>query len=223
MKNIKFKNIIIVLLFLTAIACEEKKDPFEESNQAPQVSIFNKNTGALEKSFSDSIKLGQTYQTSFAYFDEDTATLKIVVRAYSGTVTRNGNKISLVTTEAGTNYIEIEATDKYGKKIEARIDLYVFANRNPVGILKVTKHPTIPMAVILDASESYDPDAKYGDKISIYKFIRVATNEPFIDSEKSEIIYILNDYGNHKFVLLVKDSEGLGGAETVATINYTAD
>jgi hypothetical protein len=101
-----------------------------------------------------------------------------------GVVTITNNTIIVSPADTGLNIIEFSVVDKLGNTSIADLELVHFLNLKPVAVLNIEKNGS---NIIFSASGSYDRDAKFGGKITLYNYY--IAEVPYYASLNSDIMY----------------------------------
>ena len=118
----------------------------------------------------------------------------------------------------GLKTVNFQVSDAYNLQSTANLQLLVFSNLSPVANFIATQTGQFdPLQFQIDASTSYDRDAKYGGAISNYEFTitpnyRVTTNQPIVN-------YIFPKVGNYQIALMVQDNDSAWSASKVTWVN----
>src|SRR5690606_22756693 len=119
-------------------------------------------------------------------------------------------------------YIKFIGEDLYGNKGEAEVKLTVFDNLPPVAKLKIQNAGNlIPKERIIDASASYDKDAKYGGYITHYKYLFSSSVNQLQDSIVTvhpSVRYIFPKSGIYTVQIEVVDNNGASSQTVLETI-----
>ena len=133
----KIKNVILLVvagITATFYSCDNRKDYFEDLNNAPNLTIRKTGTiNVYSASIIDSFNLENlSYSCDYNVTDEKVESIKIT-SAYnvgSGTTQINliDKKLIITPTSPGQQNITLTATDKFGKTSSSNITLTVFSN-----------------------------------------------------------------------------------------------
>ncbi len=210
------KYTILIALAIAFVACDTSEDYFKDSNLSPEILV----KGQLQKTFSkelqDSVKLENTFYT-LHYQLKDEEAIQVAVQVDS--IFRyeiNDETIIFGAEKAGTSNIYISAIDSWDRKAEVTIKLTCFKNLPPVSSLEVVALAN-EREYKLDAAKSLDQDAKYGGKITLYRFY---INGKEIDKTyHSELNYTFPKTGEYKVGVQVQDNNGDWSKIAIRTIN----
>jgi PKD repeat protein len=175
-----FLSIIIIIILI--ISCEKHKDPFSASNKIPTIQYFHFQSTSLK------FKKDGRFDLKLKYQDDEnqrlTATFKfitghgdiilpssfikksetinsIVFDAPSEFDTEIDSSLYFIPDTTGKVEIELELSDKV-KISTQNAETFFFANTRPVAKFKYTLEGVAsPYNLIVDATESYDPDSVY--------------------------------------------------------------
>lgn len=211
------KVILYFSVFVAMNSCDTTEEYYLETNSAPEITFtFLDNSIDV---YQDSTKVSGVdfagYQQNVTVFDINNNIKDVTFRVSSGQglVINNGfvQRNDLLSSErnqdiyefiyypdeVGFHEVKIFATDYLNGVDTVVIRLTAFDNLAPKSVLKVRPSRVLgDYEYILDASESFDGDAKYGGDIIRYKFF--VNNTP-IETDESSIRYI---FGGRDIVIL---------------------
>ena len=135
----------------------------------------------------------------------------VLVDGKSGEIEiKNGNHTLNYTpnTITGTSLIVLEAKDEFDKIASKKIEIVTFENLAPEAHIKVVT-PNVPAdkEYILDASGSFDRDAKFGGTIVSYTFSMNGKSFETVDGSPTAS-WIFGNKGKYNIGVRVKDSDG---------------
>lgn len=198
------KNILYILAIVTILSsCDNSEDMFKDANNTPTITIKGGSNTSYGKHQNDSIKYEDVYY-SLDYKIEDEESLKIEVKVDS--IYRfeiKEDKIVFGTDKVGSSKIYITAVDSWGKKDELIFQLTCFKNLKPIAVLEVTPLTSVREYKI-DASRSYDQDAKHGGKIDLYRFY--VNGKEIEKTFHSYMNFTFPKTGEYKIGVQVKDN-----------------
>lgn len=208
---------VISLLFILNISCDTTEDFYIETNDPPEITFtFLDNRISI---YDDSAKVSSTsfggYQQNVTVFDRNDNVSQVTFRVTSGQgkVLNNGfvKRDELLSDERnqdiyefiyypdriGYHEVQIFAEDNLLGMDTVVIRLTAFDNLTAKPVLKVRPSRILgDYEYILDASESYDRDRKYGGDIIRYRFF--VNNTP-IETVDNSLRYI---FGGRDIVVL---------------------
>ena len=207
---------MILCLFILN-SCETREDFNKNLDQPPAIAIRKDDSNfvpltSYESVLADSFKIAQkVYRFDFQLTDPLNLTNinvspQILGYAFAKTSPEYANGYLLFPTATGYPHLILTATDKYGLSSKAQLMLTVFKNIPPIANLKTQNTAILdPREYLLDATGSYDGDAKFGGKLCNYQFnvspsYKVTTTSPTID-------YIFPAPGNYLLSLRVQDND----------------
>lgn len=183
------KNTLYLFAVLATLSsCDTSEDMFKEKNTAPIITIKGGSNLSFGKHQNDSLKYEDVYYSMY-YKIKDEELLKIEVKVDS--IYRfeiEGDKIIFGAKKEGSSKIYLTTIDSWGKKDELIFQLTCFSNLKPIAVLEITSLASTREYKI-DASKSYDQDAKSGGVITLYKF--------FVNGKEIEKTY--HPYMNYTF------------------------
>jgi len=212
MKAIKYiSGLLLVALLITN--CDSREDYFLNVNQAPVINL-KLNDSEID-SYNDSIKIGHAITFDYEIVDEEELSL-IVNNGESFISSQNDDKqVSFTGTSEGKSTITIKATDSFNESTEKELKFTVFDNLSPVTNFSVTTIGIYdPNEIEVDATASYDLDARFGGKIDLYEY---TLDSYKFQSTLSKVKYIFGSSGQKKITVRVRDNNGDWSAEKSIT------
>jgi hypothetical protein len=220
------KKLIYISLAVLLAACDKREALILTVNDAPTLSL-NDISGPV--SLKDSIKLSlknsqKYYEVKLQATDKNNnlSALKWEWLSGTGTVLQDGNLLPtssiLLPTDGllnlrfapgntGLNRIVVTATDQFDVSAAFIIELTGFVNLAPVGKLAlIPKRQYDELDYALDASASFDRDAKYGGQIARYIYKIGNENTIFIDQPIYR--HVFEEKKQYFISLQVQDNDG---------------
>jgi hypothetical protein len=204
------KNILlyIPLIMFVAWACDNRKDPYADLDNNPSIKVKRLTDTTYVSQISDSVKLGQVYV--FNYQLQSFTNLKIDVQKSNAqdSLTFDNNLANIQTLNQEVSSYLLRVVDPFNKTSQALIQLTVFRNLPPIcrdTVFKVNQ--LSPYEIEVDASKSFDQDARWGGKILKYEY-HIDTDYS-CTSERSSINYICVGPGQKKISVRVQDNDGV--------------
>lgn len=207
MRNKPFQQVALVLLAFTVIsACDKRNDYFIDVNKAPVLSILKDGSKLSGSSVTDSVKMGIPYSLQYNIEDEEPVKLDNTELQGTNQIVIGENSIIFSGVTEGLGRISLWTKDSFGAKSEFSLNFSVFRNLFPVVRMAVSKIAIAsPYEVEVDASGSYDRDARFGGQIVLYEY--TFGNFTFT-STLSKVRYIFGSAGQKKISVRVKDNNG---------------
>jgi len=207
MKPIKFCIVLFVLagqFFLSA--CDNREDYFIYVNKAPSLTLV-KNGVVLEgNALSDSLKIGVPLSLQYFIQDEEKIILQVSQEQPKSTFEVSTEFISFTGATEGQNIFSLTAKDSFNEEAKFSITFTVFRNIAPVAQFAVKKiGVSSPYEYEVDASASYDKDARFSGKITEYEY--TLANYKF-SSPLSKVRYVFGSAGQKQIRVRVKDNNG---------------
>lgn len=220
----KLDKIILLALVPVIVSCGNRKIGLAEMSPTPIMEILDLNGNIIQK---DSIKLtlkgSNKKNSSFVVKLQGCAgktDLTITTINTSGSVLVNGKSGDMEikngnhtlhyapTTITGTSLIVLEAKDQFDKIASKKIEIVTFDNLAPAAYMKVVT-PTVSAnkEYLLDASGSFDRDAKFGGTIVSYTFTINGKSFETVDGSPTAS-WIFGNKGKYNISVSVKDSDG---------------
>ena len=220
----KLDKTMLLALIPVLVSCGNRKIGLTEMSPTPIMEILDMNGNIIQK---DSIKLtlksSNKKNSSFVMKLQGCAgktDLTITTINTSGSVLvdgksgnmeiKNGNHTVNYTpnTITGTSLIVLEAKDEFDKIASKKIEIVTFDNLPPQAYMKVVA-PIVALdkEYILDASGSFDRDAKFGGTIISYTFTINGKSFETVDGSPTAS-WIFGDKEKYNISVTVKDSDG---------------
>ncbi len=221
--------LVVVIFIVWMVACERHQDPFSALNKLPAIEQFSFAGDSLKyKKAAPDIK---PFELWLKYLDDEnqklTATFKFLAghgnifhssfikRSETSTTivfdapSRFDSSLSFIPDTTGLVEIELELSD--GVKIsKGTAATFFFSNTPPVAKFSYTLEGVAsPYHLVVDASESYDPDSRYGgeNKIVEYRWSFGDQAGWFATAAKT-FPYTYVKSGNYTVLLKVIDNDG---------------
>ena len=214
-------NIICLFILVLLSACDKRKDFYEGMNVAPVIEMRKQGTGAFVTGLNDSIKkMFPNYNLEIKIVDVETLTLNNSLTTSSDkfVVSNNIGLFTPDTTKLGIHGIVFTTTDKYNVTTNAMATFTVFDNIPPVALFTTT-HTAVydPLQYNIDASASYDGDAKFGGQIGKYQF--TINTSYVVTTAFNNINYIFPSNGNYTISVRVQDNNGVWSSTKQIILN----
>jgi hypothetical protein len=207
MKPIKFCLLIFALvaeLFLPS--CDNREDYFIDINKAPILSLVKNGVELTGNTLSDSLKIGEPFSLHYFISDEEKIRIQVSQEQQLSTVDVGNELISFIGVDEGMNLISLTAKDSFNEEVKFSITFTVFRNIAPVALFTVEEiGVSSPYEYEIDASASYDSDARFNGKIVEYEY--TLANYKF-STTLSKVRYIFGSTGQKQIRVRVKDNNG---------------
>jgi len=207
MKPIKFCLVLSVLavqLFFSS--CDNRKDYFIEVNKAPSLTIVKNGVELMGNTLSDSLKIGEPFSLHYFISDEEKIRIQVTQEQQQSIVDVGSELISFTGVTEGQDQVTLNAKDSFGASAEFSISFTIFRNIAPVASFVVKKiGVSSPFEYEVDATASYDKDAKFNGKIVEYEY---TLNNYTFSTTLSKIRYIFGSAGQKLIKVRVKDNSG---------------
>ncbi|MDW5298900.1 MAG: hypothetical protein SA378_02000 [Sedimentibacter sp.] len=207
MKPVKFCLLIFALVAeLFFPSCDNREDYFIDVNKAPTLSLI-KNGVVLEgNTHSDSLKIGVPLSLQYFIQDEEKIILQVSQEQEKSTFEVGNELISFTGVSEGQALVTLMAKDSFNEKARFSITFIVFRNIAPIALFSVKKiGVSSPYEYEVDASGSYDKDARFNGKITEYEY--TLANYRF-SSPLSKVRYVFGSAGQKQIRVRVKDNNG---------------
>jgi hypothetical protein len=207
MKALKIHLVFFFLatqLFL--YSCDNRKDYFYTVNKAPSITIFKNGVELTGNSLSDSLKIGEPLSLHYVITDEEKLKIQVAQEQQSNDVDVGSELISFTGVSEGQNLVNLTAKDSFNEEAKFSISFTVFRNIAPVVLFSVKKiGVSSPYEYEVDASGSYDKDARFNGKITEYEY--TLANYKF-STTLSKVRYVFGSAGQKQIRVRVKDNSG---------------
>ncbi|MDZ7317736.1 MAG: PKD domain-containing protein [candidate division KSB1 bacterium] len=221
--------IVFTIVMIWVVACEQHQDPFSALNKLPTIVQFSFAGDSLKyKKVTQGI---EPFRLNLKYADDENQKLTATFKFLNGhgiifhssfnkrsetnnTVvfdapSRFDSSLSFIPDTTGLVEIELELSDqvKISKSIAAT---FFFANTRPVARFTYSLEGVAsPYRLVVDASESYDPDSRFGseNKIVEYRW-SFGDQSGWISTAARTFPYTYVRSGNYTVQLKVIDNDG---------------
>jgi hypothetical protein len=202
-------RIFIVLVLAGQIffsSCDNREDYFIDINKAPSLSLVKNGVTLEGNTLSDSLKIGVPLSLQYFIQDEEKILLNVSQEQQKSTFEVDPELISFTGQAEGQNIFNLTAKDSFNEEAKFSITFTVFRNIAPVAQFTVKKiGVSSPYEYEVDASASYDKDARFSGKITEYEY--TLANFKF-SSSLSKIRYVFGSAGQKQIRVRVKDNSG---------------
>lgn len=221
-------NVLILTISCVILgSCDTRESWFSDKNDPPVLTLSVKNDSAKK-----SLKISQPSVTArLKIADESSRLSSLSVQHISGESaqpsssemdTGTGEKsIHFQIKSPGVSVFDFVATDLLGKTEKARYTITVVENLLPVAKLSVVHHKkgdsNDKFSFLLDASQSKDPDARFGGRIQSYQY--TVDDSYTFNSSLARIPYSFTSPGRHTVKLTAVDNEGALSEAVTEEIN----
>ena len=207
MKMVKYVTIIFTLMVqIFFSSCDNRKDYFVDINKAPTLSLSRNGVDFRGNKLSDSLKIGEPYSLHYYISDEEKVRIQVMQEGQQSTVDVGSELISFTGVTEGQDQVTLVARDSFGASAEFSISFTVFRNIAPIASFTIKKlGVSSPYEFEVDASASYDKDAKFNGKIVEYEY--TLANYKF-SSSLNKVRYIFGSAGQKLIKVRVKDNSG---------------
>jgi hypothetical protein len=205
MKLLKFCFVVFVLasqFFFSS--CDTREDYFIDVNKAPSLTLVKNGIALNGSSLSDSLKIGVSLSLRYLIQDEEKIILQVAQDQQKSTFEVGSELIGFTGQAEGQNIFSLIAKDSFGQEAKFSITFTVFRNISPVASFTVKKiGVSSPYEYEVDASASYDKDARFGGKITEYEY--TLANYKF-SSPLSKVRYVFGSAGQKLIRVRVMDN-----------------
>ena len=203
-------NICLVLFAMATkmffYSCDNRKDYFIDVNKAPSLTLVKNGVELTGSTFADSLKIGEPLSFHYVITDEEKIKIQVVQQQQSNIVEASSESISFTGVTEGQNIVSLSAKDYFGEEATFSITFTVFRNLAPVALFKAKKiGVSSHYEYEVDASGSYDKDARFNGKIVEYEY--TLANYKF-SSPLNKVRYVFGSAGQKQIRVRVKDNSG---------------
>ena len=207
MKNVKYVVITFALgvqFFLPS--CDNREDYFIDINKAPTLSLVKNGLELKGSTLSDSLKIGVPLSLQYFIQDEEKIILNVSQEQQKSTFEVGAELINFTGVDEGKNLVSLTAKDSFNEEAKFSISFTVFRNIAPVALFSVKKiGVSSPYEYEVDASASYDKDARFNGRIVEYEY--TLANYKF-STTLSKVRYVFGSAGQKQIRVRVKDNNG---------------
>ncbi len=205
----RMKAITIVVAFIVqffCFSCDNREDYFIAVNNAPILKIYKNGAEITEGSITDSLKIGFPYVLNYLITDEEKITLNVVREQGQDLVDIKNEKVTFTGSEEGQSRFTLQAEDSFHATASFTVNFTVFRNIRPVASFTVKKiGVSSPYEYEIDATASYDKDAKFSGKVVEYEY----TLQNYVcTTTLNKIRYVFGSPGQKLIKLRVQDNTG---------------
>ena len=191
-------------IFLSS--CDNRKDYFIDVNKAPILTLVKNGVELTGNTLSDSLKIGEPFSLHYFISDEEKIRIQVTQVQQQSTVDISSELISFSGVTEGQDQVTLMAKDSFNEEAKFSISFTVFRNIAPVALFTVKKiGVSSPYEYEVDASGSYDKDARFNGKITEYEY--TLANYKF-SSTLSKVRYVFGSAGQKQIRVRVKDNNG---------------
>ncbi len=207
MKPLKFRIVLFILagqFFFSS--CDNREDYFIDVNKSPTLSLIKNGVTLDGNSLSDSLKIGVPLSLKYIIQDEEKIILQVSQEQSRSTFEVGTELIRFTGSTEGQNVFSLSAKDSFNEEAKFSITFTVFRNIAPIAQFAVKKiGVSSPYEYEVDASASYDKDARFNGKITEYEY--TLANYKF-SSPLSKVRYVFGSAGQKQIRVRVKDNTG---------------
>lgn len=140
----------------------------------------------------------------YSISDEEKIRIQVIQDQQKSIVDIGSELISFTGVTEGLDQVTLMAKDSFNEEAKISISFTIFRNIAPVALFSVKKiGVSSPYEYEVDASASYDKDAKFNGKIKEYEY--TLANYKF-SSTLSKIHYVFGSAGQNQILVRVKDN-----------------
>jgi len=214
------KYLTLIIIITVFYSCDTRQDMYFTNNIAPTIKIKKISDSEFTNYIRDSLKLNfNRFIYEYEITNENTNYIYEVTKDY-GTGNIIDSSIYKIYTpiNEGDVIIVNKVTDIYNRWGSANIYLTVFENLNPVCNIEIEETNIFTqMEFVIDLSDSYDKDARFGGKIILYEY-KIGDNY-FIQSSHNQINYIFESPGTYVIKVRVKDNNDVWSDQKIKIVN----
>jgi len=165
-------NYIVILLFVSS--CDNRKDNYIGMDAGPKLQVATLTDTNYYVQISDSEKLGHTYIFKYVLESFENLTLNINKSNVYDSLIINSETLQINVRPSCVEQAtyKLSVMDPFNKYAQASVELTVFKNLIPICIFTDTLIAQLSTyQVQIDASKSFDQDAKWGGAVVKYQFM----------------------------------------------------
>ncbi|MEP2469931.1 hypothetical protein [Ekhidna sp.] len=210
-------RIFLIGVVVVLIGCDSFEDRITEINSSPFFTV----EGDTIMSLSDSLKITRgNYSFSVELNDAEGNLKSLAVTGGSsqGELRVNGSAVNgsieikelssmtYSSSASGKQEFAIEASDEFGESTSLEVELTAFSNLLPVAVVQIVD-PVIGSEFerLIDASGSFDQDARFGGDITKYEYTFLGTTVEISESSQTAIF---PSAGTYQILVRVQDNDG---------------
>ena len=202
---------LLLICMLIFWGCDNRKDPYINLDHTPQLTVQKLSDTLAGTSLSDSMKIGKPYIFKYNIIASENLQVTVLKDPVTDSVIINYNTISVNRLTEGISSYILQAIDPFGKNTAANAEITFFLNLPPICNYIVTQpEGPIPYEIDINASGSYDKDARWGGRVVNYKYI-IGTDYS-IQTELSDIQYVCDGPGQKTITVSCQDDFGAWSA-----------
>ncbi len=207
MRLLKFCHLIYILagqFFFSS--CDNRSDYFIEVNKIPSLRLVKNGVTLEGNTLTDSLKIGVPLSLQYFIQDEERIILQVSQEQPKSTFEIGDELISFTGKTEGQDILSLSVKDSFNEEAKFSITFTVFRNIAPLASFTVKKiGVSSPYEYEVDASASYDKDARFSGKITEYEY--TLANYKF-SSPLSKVRYVFGSAGQKQIRVRVKDNSG---------------
>jgi hypothetical protein len=203
------------ILVLVALGCDDRQDVFSQLNEPPSIWVVKPSGGGeLER---DTVKLGFPVSRRFEYrHSGGTPLLDYAADEGAGVSLNEGDRLLRMNpTEEGSYSVALGITDSFRERGEYSLTLYAFSNWKPVAVLELTYEGS--NTVLIDATASYDADARFGGEVVGYEYEILGGVYP---SAMSTLRFAYGTPGTKRIGVRVRDNNDVWSSWSIKEITF---
>ncbi len=200
-----------IYLFVICISilwsCDNRKDPYFNMDPVPLITVEKLNDTTKLNYLSDSMKIGNPYVFKYNIISSGNQELRIEKNPVSDSVEIMNSLVYVFRSNAGISTYMLQTTDPFNKSASLTVQITYFINLPPVCEFTVSQpEGQIPYVIDINASASYDQDARWGGKIVNYQYAVGSNYE--IQTVLDNIQYVCDGPGQKKISVSCQDDNG---------------
>jgi hypothetical protein len=207
MRKVKSAMITIALIIqLIFSSCDNRKDYFIDVNKVPILTLVKNGVEITGNTLADSLKIGVPLSLHYNISDEEKLKIQVSQDGKQSTVDIGNELITFKGVTEGQDLVTLLAKDSFNEQAKFYISFTVFRNIAPVALFTVNKIGVSSFYEYeVDASGSYDKDARFNGKIVEYEY--TLANYKFTSS-LSKVRYVFGSAGQKQIRVRVQDNNG---------------
>lgn len=209
-KTMRYTFLIIIAIGIF-YSCDNRKDPYYDLDDIPVLTVQKLTDSEAKTSLSDSMKLGNPYIFKYNIISFQDLDLNIEKGRNLDNVEINNGLINVNTDLGGVSTLVLKVKDAFGKASSANVQVTFFKNLVPVCKISVSQIAQLsPYEIDINASASFDQDAKWGGSVVKWEYQIQANYDK--QTDLNDIHYICDSPGQKKITVRCQDNDGAWSA-----------
>jgi hypothetical protein len=202
------RNILLLFSIIILISsCDNWKDPYYGLDDTPVLTVQKLTDTISRTTLIDSMKMGKPYVFKYNIVSFENLPLNILKTPLSDSVIINPSVVNVTSPLPGISTMQLKVQDPFGKSASAKVEITFFTNLPPVCLFTVKQTGAVnPFEIDINASTSYDQDARWGGQVVNYRYIVGSKYDK--QSALNDIQYVCEGPGEVKITVMCQDNDG---------------